>query len=341
MELNLQLDFSNNFQKNKQSILDQNIIYDLLIIGGGPAGLNAALYAKRKGLDVVVLTKRKGGQVVDTSIVDNYLGLNGMTGEGLIQHFMNHINELEVPIIEDTDVIDVYEVESLKYVVLSTGETYKSKTLLIATGSTPRKLGVKGEITYAGKGVAYCVICDAPLFKGKDVFVAGGGNSAVEAALDLSKVAKSVTIVHRSQFRADKILVDQLLTNEKIKIYLNTQILEIEGSEAMTGLLVKDKSTNSIFALKGDGIFIEIGHDANSGVFKKLLTLNTAGEILVDEKNRTNIPGIFAAGDVTQVPYKQIIIAASDGAKAALGANDYINQTDIKSFRQPFELSIK
>lgn len=341
MELSLQFDFNNSFQKNKQSLLNQDMIYDLLIIGGGPAGLNAALYGKRKGLNVAILTKRTGGQVIDTSIVDNYLGLNGMTGEGLVQEFLNHINELQIPIIEDADVISVYDEKSLKHVTLSTGETYQSKTVLIATGSTPRKLGVNGEMVYAGKGVAYCVICDAPLFKGKDVFVAGGGNSAVEAALDLAKVAKSVTMVHRSQFRADKILVDQLLANEKIKIYLNTQIVEIEGNEAMTGLHLKDKSTGSDFKLKGDGIFIEIGHDANSKIFKEILALNLSGEILVDEKNETNIPGIFAAGDVTQIPYKQIIIAASDGAKAALAANDYINQMDSTLFNQTLELSIK
>lgn len=341
MELNFQLQFDNTFSFSTPIKLDQNMIYDMLIIGGGPAGLNAALYAKRKGLNVAILTKRIGGQVMDTSLVDNYLGLNNMGGEDLIHQFLNHINQLEVPIVEDADVINVYNEDPLKLITLSTGEVYRTKTLLIATGSTARKLGIKGEMTYAGKGVAYCVICDAPLFKGKDVFVAGGGNSAVEAALDLSKVAKSVTIVHRSQFRADKVLVDQLLTNEKIKVYLNTQILEIIGNEAMTGLLVKYNSSDSTTTLEGDGIFIEIGHNANSDIFKDILTLNKAGEILVDEKNATNIPGIFAAGDVTQIPYKQIIIATSDGAKAALAANDYINQMNPNLFKQPLTLIFK
>lgn len=341
MELNFDLQFGNSFSLNPNSILDQSVIYDMLIIGGGPAGLNAALYAKRKGLNVAILTKRKGGLVVDTSVVDNYLGLNGMSGEGLVHQFLNHTSELEIPIMENADVINIDEADSLKAVTLSTGEVFKAKTILIATGSNPRKLDVKGEMTYAGRGVAYCVICDAPLFKGKDVFVAGGGNSAVEAAIDLAKVANSVTLVHRSQFRADQILLDQLFANKKIKIYLNTQILEILGDEAMTGLLVRDKSTDATFTLDGDGIFIEIGHNANSEIFKDILDLNSSGEILVDDKNQTNVPGIFAAGDVTQIPYKQIIIAASDGAKAALAANDYINQMNSKSFNKTSELSIK
>lgn len=326
MELNYHLNLSQDFNLNEKNKLKPDTIYDLLIIGGGPAGLNAGLYAKRKGLEVAILTKLKGGQILDTSIVDNYLGIEGLSGEGLVHQFLNHLNTLNVQICEDSEVIKITEEKGLHRIQLQTGETYQTKTLLIATGSKPRVLGVKGETTYTGKGVAYCAICDAPLFKGKDVFVAGGGNSAVEAALDLTKFAKSVTLVHRSQLRADQILVNQLHHSNKISIHLNTQILEIEGDTVMTGLLVKNLTTNKTHTLQGDGIFIEIGHIPHTEVFKDLLHLNTHGEIIVSEKNETNVPGIFAAGDVTQIPYKQIIIAASDGAKAALSANDYIHQ---------------
>lgn len=326
MELNLNALFSTGALFAQPPALDPTMLYDLLIVGAGPAGLNAALYAKRKGLDVAILTKRKGGQVMDTSIVDNYLGIENLSGEGLVEQFLSHLHKLDVPILEDAEVIGVEQEGPQHRVRLMNGGSYQSKALLIATGSTPRRLGVPGEQAYAGKGVAYCAICDAPLFKGKDVFVAGGGNSAVEAALDLAKLANSVTLVHRSELRADKILIDQLLTNDKIDVHLRTQILEIQGNVAMTHLQVKDLATDHIYTLPGDGIFIEIGHIPNLGPFEPLLKLNEHGEILVDDKNQTSIPGIFAAGDVTQIPYKQIIMAVGDGAKAALAANDYIHQ---------------
>lgn len=328
MEMNFQMNFGSSF--NADSPVSQDKLYDLLIIGGGPAGLNAALYAKRKGLETAIVAKRKGGQLLDTSMVDNYLGIDMVSGEGMVHQFVHHLEQLEVPILEDVEVVDVTRYEDYHTLTLSTGEIYKSKTLLVATGSQPRKLGIIGEQAFSGKGVSYCAICDAPFFKGKDVFVAGGGNSAVEAALDLAKVAKSVTLVHRSQIRADSILSDQMYENDRINIHLRTKILEVQGTEKMTGLLVKDLDTDTNRVLHGDGLFVEIGHDPYTGPFKNLLELNAQGEIIVSEKNETNVPGIFAAGDVTQVPYKQIIIAASDGAKAALAANEYINQMQKK-----------
>lgn len=314
----------NNYQTIEPQV---ETLYDFLIIGGGPAGLNAALYAKRKGLEVAVLTRQIGGQVMNTSSVDNYLGTKFATGEELVNDFKGHVGELEVPIAEYVDVETIIPGIEQDYhqVKLTDGRIFKSRTLLLATGTNHRKLGVEGEDRLAGRGVAYCAICDAPLYKNKNVIIAGGGNAAVEAALDLAKVANHVTLVHRSQFRADKILVDELYKQDKIDIHLQTQILSIEGDDFLTHIRALDKEGNEELDIHADGIFIEIGNVPNSQLFTDIVELNDNGEIIVDERSATNIPGIFAAGDVTTVAYKQIIIATSDGAKAALSANDYIN----------------
>lgn len=325
MSFSFQIDLKKDFGKKDQSILHMDTVYDLLIIGGGPAGLNAALYAKRKGLEVGILTKRKGGLLLDTSTVDNYLGIKEMSGEAMAEEFLQHVNDLKVPMKDDSDVIQYGRDGDLHLLTLYSGEIFRAKTILIATGSNPRHLGVPGEDAYAGKGVAYCAICDAPLFKDKDVFIAGGGNSAVESALDLGKVARSVTLVHRSQLRADNILVEKLHEDPKITVHLETQILSIFGDEGMKGIRVLDKKTGEERELFADGLFIEIGHVPNLGPFKDILSLNDRQEILVDEKNHTSLPGVFAAGDVTNLPYKQIILAAADGAKAALSMNEYLN----------------
>jgi len=299
-------------------------IYDLLIIGGGPAGLNAALYAKRKGLEVGIISKDLGGQVMDTSSVENYLGFPSITGEGLMQNFKDHVNELKVPYIEYVDVKEIKDNE-FKEIVTDDSKIYKSKAIILATGSKPRKLGVPGEIEFSNKGVCYCAICDGPLFADEEVIVAGGGNSAVEAALDLSKIAAKVTLVHRSSFRADKILIDQLLKKENVEIKLATDILEIVGEKFMTGIKARDKESSEEFMISAAGLFVEIGYLPNSEQFSSLLELNDKKEIVVDRHGKTNIDGIFAAGDVTDTPYKQIIMATGDGAKCALAVNDYLN----------------
>ncbi|NDL66589.1 FAD-dependent oxidoreductase [Clostridiales bacterium F-3ap] len=318
------MDFGSGFSLSPKDSLEEEALYDVLVAGSGPAGLNAALYARRKGLRVAILAKKKGGQLLDTSVVENYLGIQGLSGEQLAGQFLEHVRSLEVPLVEDAEITSVVPGNSFHLVTTATGKTFRTRTLVVATGSKPRTLDIPGEAAYAGKGVAYCAICDAPLFRDKDVFVAGGGNSAVEAALDLAKVARSVTLVHRSRFRADQILVDRLLAHPKVDVHLQTRILEILGERAMTGLLVQDLGTGEPRVLAGDGIFIEIGHIPLAGPFAEHVDTNVHGEILVNAKNETSIPGIFAAGDVTQVPYKQIVIAAGEGAKAALAASEYI-----------------
>lgn len=301
--------------------LEPEALYDLLIVGGGPAGLNAAIYAKRKGLKVGLIAKSLGGQVKDTSSVENYLGTESLSGEALVENFVKHLKSLEIPILEGQMVVNYEQVEGsdTHLLTLEYGEVYRSKTLLLAMGSNPRKLGILGEKEYFGKGVAYCAICDGPLYKGKAVIVAGGGNSAVEAALDLSKITSKVKLIHRSQLRADQVLINELEHKENIDVLLETKIEEILGQDKVTGV-----KTQSGEIIKADGVFVEIGYVPNLGVFKNVLTLNSKGEIEIDQQNQTNVSGVFAAGDVTNVPYKQIVIAAAEGAKAALSINEYL-----------------
>lgn len=324
MDLNINL---SSVKKDKEK-LGKDTVYDILILGGGPAGLNAALYSKRKGLSVGIIAKDLGGQVIDTSSVENYLGYKQLSGIELVEKFKEHVEELNVPIAEYSAIesLRLSKDNSLKEVVLNDGSIYKAKSIIIATGSKPRKLNVAGEIEFSGKGVAYCAICDGPFFTDEEIIVAGGGNSAVEAAIDLAKIAKKVTLVHRSNFRADKILTDQLIKLKNVDIKLNTEIKEIVGDTLMSGVNVLDKSTNTDYKISANGIFVEIGYLPNSSPFKDLIELNNRGEIVIDKYGQTNIEGIFAAGDVADIPYKQIIISAAEGAKCALSANEYLNK---------------
>ena len=324
MEVNLNL--GNNPGKEKPK-MNPETVYDLIVVGGGPAGLNTALYAKRKGLQVGIIARDIGGQVMDTSSVENYLGFTSLSGEELMKKFINHVNQLDVPILEyeELEAVNVKDNSSMREVVLKGGQKFNTYSVVIATGSKPRKLGVPGEKEYAGKGVCYCAICDGPLFAGEEVIVAGGGNSAVEAAIDLAKIVKKVTIVHRSQFRADQILIDQLSKLDNVEVKLQTQILEVQGDKFMTGVKVKDKESGEEFFVEGAGLFVEIGYLPNSEIFSDLLELNERKEIVVDRHGKTSVEGIYAAGDVTDTPYKQIIMAAGDGAKCALAVNDYLN----------------
>jgi NADH-dependent peroxiredoxin subunit F len=323
----MSFNFNFNLNETKKAIkLSHDKIIDMLVIGGGPAGLNAALYAKRKGLTTGIIAKRIGGQLLNTSSVDNYLGISQVSGEELSEKYLSHLKELEVGVLEEVEVDKIDKKDQLFEVILTDGTIFQSKTLLIATGSSPRKLQVPGEAKYSNRGVAYCAICDAPLFKGKEVIIAGGGNSAVEAAIDVAKFATHVTLVHRSQLRADQILIDHMMKQTNISVYLQTQILEIVGDEKMTGVKVMDKQDMQERIIDADGIFIEIGNLPSNELVKDMVLLNDRGEIIVDDKNMTSLPGLFAAGDVTQITYKQIVIAVADGAKAALAANEYINQ---------------
>lgn len=324
MDFSINVNLDSQFSGQNTISLTSDKIYDYLIIGGGPAGFSAAIYAKRKGMEVGIIAEKLGGQVVDTTSVENYPAFDFVTGEDLAKAFQNHAAKLEVPIKAGTRVEKV-TTDTLKTLHLADGSQYQAKAVLIATGSKPRQLNIPGEKAFYGKGVTYCAICDGPLFEGLTIAIAGGGNSAVEAAIDMAKIAEKVQLVHRSQFRADRILLDKLKSLENVEIYLETLIEEVKGENLVTGLLVKDKNTQETQLLETNGIIVEIGYLPNSEAFEDLVAMTERKEILIDEKGRTDIPGIFAAGDVTTVPYKQIVIASSEGAKATLAANDYLN----------------
>lgn len=324
MELFFDLGLNNPKQEDPVEEIPSSV--DVAIIGGGPAGISAAIYAQRKGLTTLVVTDQTGGQVNDTSTVENYPGFSTISGEALGKKFYEQARELGVHFLKDVKVQQIIpQTNNLKTIVLSDGKEYKANAVIIATGSRHRKLGVPGEAALAGRGVAYCAICDGPLFQGRHVVVAGGGNAAVEAAIDLSKIAANVTLVHRSQFRADKILLDRMNQIATINVYLNTQITAILGEQKVTGIAVRNQVTKEASVLKTDGVFVEIGYSPNTQVAVGLVDMNDKGEIIVDHKLQTSLPGVFAAGDVVEGPYKQIVIAAGDGAKAALSANEYIN----------------
>jgi alkyl hydroperoxide reductase subunit F len=297
--------------------LEAEKIYDLLVVGAGPAGLSAALYAARKGLTVGIIGEKVGGQVQDTSSVENYMGFEYITGQGLSKAFEDHITSLAIDLEKDIK-IKAIDKEDNFLLRANNYQTYQAKTVLLATGSKSKKLGVEGEEAFYGKGVTYCAICDGPLFKDKTVTVIGGGNSAVEAAIDLSKIASQVHLVHRSDFRADKVLVDRLSTLDNVQIHLGQQVTAIKGDKQVEWV---ELSTNE--KLKTQGVLIEIGYVPNSHFAQ--VEKNLRGEIIIDHKHQTSQAGIFAAGDVTTERYKQIIVAASEGAKAALAINDYLN----------------
>lgn len=304
--------------------LSPNQRYDTLIIGIGPAGLNAALYLRRKGLEVGMIGRQAGGQVADTSTVENWLGIRNITGMALVEEFERHVEEHKVPILKYYGVTAVRRLEDGSFQVdAEDGRTYQANTLILATGASKRKLGVPGEKEFYGRGVTYCAICDGPLYRDQKVMVAGGGNSAVEAAIDLSKICEEVTIIHRSKFRADQILLDQLAKTDNIKVLLETQIQSINGDMGVDSVTALDKATQEVREIPVQGIFVEIGNLPNSDLFKGLVELTPAGEIIIDESGATSVPGIYAAGDVTTVRYKQIIIAAAQGATAALALNDW------------------
>lgn len=309
--------------------LQTDKLYDVIIIGAGPSGLTAAVYCLRKGLKTGLISIQVGGQMADTSGIENYLGYRYINGMDLVDKFREQVLQFGIDFEIKAQVREI-EDGATKRVHLDDGRSYQTRTLIIASGKQYKKLGVPGELALTGHGVAYCSICDAPLYVGKRVVVSGGGNSGVAAAIDLAKVAEHVTLVQRrDKLTGDQLLIDKLKAFGNVDFLMEHLVTEIHGTDKVTGVKILNRKSGEFLDLAVDGVFVEIGLIPNSGFIKGVVELNEYQEILVDCYCRTSAPGIFAAGDVTSVPFKQIIIACGEGAKAALAANEYIlNQAD-------------
>lgn len=298
--------------------------YDVLVVGGGPAGASAAIYSARKGLKVGVIAERIGGQVKETVGIENLISVPSTTGSRLADDLRTHMNAYPVDLLEHRRIEKVEIDGKDKVLATSSGEKFAAPAVIVATGASWRRLNVPGEAEYTGKGVAFCPHCDGPFYKGKHVAVIGGGNSGIEAAIDLAGICSKVTVFEfLDELKADQVLREKAAGLPNVEIFRSSQTLEVVGNgEKVTAIRVKDRNTGQERTVELDGIFIQIGLAANSGVFKEVVETNRIGEIVVDAHCRTAVPGIYAAGDVSTVPYKQIIIAMGEGAKAALSAFD-------------------
>lgn len=296
--------------------------YDVIIVGGGPAGSAAAIYTARKGLNVAVVTNRMGGQVKDTVSIENMISVSQTTGQQLTLDLMSHMKDYPIDILEHRRVEKVEIAGRDKILSTTTGDKLVAPAVIIATGASWRQLNVPGEAEYIGRGVAFCPHCDGPFYKGKHVAVVGGGNSGIEAAIDLAGICSKVTVLEfMDELKADKVLQDKLMSLPNVEVFKSSQTLEVLGNgEKVNGIRIKDRKTEEARTIELDGIFVQIGLTANSGPFRDVVETNRPGEIVIDSHCRTNVPGIYAAGDVSTVPYKQIIISMGEGAKAALTA---------------------
>ncbi|HLR82067.1 MAG TPA: alkyl hydroperoxide reductase subunit F [Paenalcaligenes sp.] len=305
--------------------LNEKDPYDVLIVGGGPAGAAAAIYAARKGIRTGVVAERFGGQVLDTLAIENFISVKYTEGPQFATALEEHVRDYDV------DIMNVQVAEKLipgkqHELQLANGATLKARTVVLATGARWRELGVPGEQEYRNRGVAYCPHCDGPLYKGKPIAVVGGGNSGVEAAIDLAGVTKHVTLLEfGSELRADEVLQRKLNSLPNVTVITQAETTEILGDDSkVTGLRYKDRSDDSMHDIELDGVFVQIGLLPNTEWLEDTVERNQFGEIVIDDRGATSIPGVFAAGDATTVPYKQIVIAAGQGAAAALSAFDYM-----------------
>ena len=304
--------------------------YDMLIVGGGPAGASAAIYAARKGIRTGIVAERFGGQVMDTMGIENFISVKETEGPKLVAALEQHVKAYEVDLMNTQRAVKL-SADGLVNVELANGATLRSKTVLIATGARWREMNVPGEKEYRGRGVAYCPHCDGPLFKGKRVAVIGGGNSGVEAAIDLAGIVEYVTLIEfDSKLRADAVLQTKLYSLPNVTVIVSALSTEVHGDgQKMTGLSYTDRVSGENHQLDLAGVFVQIGLLPNTDWLKGTLALTPRGEIEVDARGQTSLPGVFAAGDVTTSPFKQIIIAMGDGAKAALGAFDYLMRSGV------------
>ena len=305
--------------------LDLDKTYDLIVIGGGPTAVACAIYATRFAMDILMIGKAYGGLITTTDIVENYPGITSVSGQELMEMFKDHMNSLNIPYISDE--ITSIEKDGNHFVLHSFFQKFKARSICIATGSERRKLGIPGETEFAGKGVSYCATCDGPFYKDKVVAVIGGSDSAAKEALFLAQNSQKVYIVYRrNEIRAEPINKQRVYENEKIEIIPNTNVIEIKGDSSVKKLIFHNGNQFEV-----DGVFIEIGSIPNSEIAKKMgVKLNNKGEILINRKSETNIPGVFAAGDVADAPFKQAITGVAEGVIAAYSAFDYLKEVKIE-----------
>ena len=304
---------------------DPEKVYDIIVLGGGPAAIGCAIYAARFAMDVLVIGKIYGGLIATTHIVENYPAITSISGQGLMEMFKEHMQSLNIMYISD-------EIKSIErsndfFILHSFFQQFKAYTVNIATGSERKKLGIPGEEQFAGKGVSYCATCDGPFYKDKVVCVIGGSDSAAKEALFLAQNAKKVYIIYRGeQIRAEPINKKRVYENDKIEIINNTNIVEIKGDKKVQSVIFDNGEEFQL-----DGVFIEIGSTPNSQLAKNLgVKTNKRGEIKINRRSETNIPGIYAAGDVADSPFKQAITGVSEGVIAAYSAFDYLKEIDIE-----------
>ncbi len=309
--------------------MNEKDAFDVLVIGGGPAGAAASIYSARKGIRTGIAAQRFGGQVLDTMSIENFISVKATEGPKLVRAMEEHVREYDIDVMNlqtASRLVPAAEEGGLHTVEFESGASLKAKTVILSTGARWREMNVTGEQEYRNRGVAYCPHCDGPLYKGKDVAVIGGGNSGVEAAIDLAGLVKHVTLIEfDTQLRADEVLQKKLKSLPNVKIIKNAMTTEVVGDGSkVTGLIYQDRATEESHTVNLDGIFVQIGLLPNTEWLKDTVALSKHGEIEVDARCATNIPGVFAAGDVTTVPYKQIVIAMGEGSKASLSAFDHI-----------------
>ena len=298
--------------------------FDVVVLGGGPAGASAAIYSARKGLKVAMVAERIGGQVKETVGIENLISVPYTTGNQLADNLRTHLTHYPIELYENRRIESTELQGKEKLITVKGGEIFSAPAVIIATGAGWRRLNVDGEAEYIGRGVAFCPHCDGPFYAGKEVAVVGGGNSGIEAAIDLAGICKKVTVIEfMDSLKADQVLQDKAKSLPNVEILTSTQTTKVMGNgEKVTALQLKNRLTDELHELPLDGVFVQIGLSANSQPFKEELETTRIGEIIIDAHCRTNVAGVYAAGDVSSVPYKQIIIAMGEGAKAALSAFD-------------------
>ncbi len=313
--------------------LSEKLPYDVLVVGGGPAGASAAIYAARKGIRTGIVAERFGGQVMDTLGIENLISVPHTEGPKLVAALEQHVKEYDVEIMnmQRADTLVPAANDGLASVRLANGATLRARSIVLAPGARWREMNVPGEREYKAKGVCFCPHCDGPLFKGKRVAVIGGGNSGVEAAIDLAGIVRHVTLIEfDAKLRADAVLQAKLASLSNVTVITSAQTTEVLGDgEKVNGLVYKDRTGSEPHRIDLEGIFVQIGLLPNTDWLKGTLTLSPRGEIEIDARGQTSLPGIFAAGDATTVPYKQIVIAMGEGSKASLGAFDYLIRSSV------------